>query len=145
MRELPDLVLHIVGSNMPDDILELADEHVIVHGFISDDELVTLYSGVRLSVVPLRFGAGVKGKVLEALHAGVPVVTTSVGAEGIPESENLLTIADEAETMASALTALYTNVERLEALAHAGQRMIAYEFSTGAVLAHIREDFLIKP
>jgi GT2 family glycosyltransferase len=145
MRELPDLVLHIVGSNMPDDILELADEHVIVHGFISDDELVILYSGVRVSVVPLRFGAGVKGKVLEALHAGVPVVTTSVGAEGIPESETLLTIADEAETMASALTALYTNVDRLEALAHAGQRMIANEFSTGAVLAHIREDFLIKP
>lgn len=52
-------------------------------GFVSEEELSELYRTCRIVVVPLRYGAGVKGKVIEALYNGAPVVTTSIGAEGI--------------------------------------------------------------
>ena len=143
MAKAPDLVLHIVGSNMPEDILALADDHVVVHGFVDDGTLTSLYQQVRLSVVPLRFGAGVKGKVLEALHAGVPVVTTGVGAEGIPDAASTLTIEDDAHSMAEAIVALYQDTDKLEALSGQGQAMMATHFVADAVLDLIRDDFLI--
>ena len=59
---LPDIKLHVVGSNMPGDINDLGGGNVIMHGFLEDEQLDALYSSIRLSVVPLRYGAGVKGK-----------------------------------------------------------------------------------
>ncbi|MBT7371267.1 MAG: glycosyltransferase, partial [Gammaproteobacteria bacterium] len=101
--------LNIVGSNMPQEITDLAGEDIVVHGFLSDEKLDELYRSVRLSVVPLRFGAGIKGKVLEAMDRGVPVVTTRIGAEGIPRSEDVLMIADDAERMASLIASCYND------------------------------------
>ncbi len=57
-------------------------------GFVSEEELSRLYAECRMVVVPLRYGAGVKGKVVEAIYNGAPIVTTSVGAEGIPGVED---------------------------------------------------------
>jgi O-antigen biosynthesis protein len=53
--------------------------------------------------VPLRFGAGVKGKVLEAIRYGVPLITTSIGAEGIPDALDVMGIADEPDAFAAAV------------------------------------------
>ena len=92
--------LHIVGSNLPDAVKKLACSNIVVHGFLSDQELTSLYKQVRLAVVPLRFGAGVKGKVVEALQQGLPVVTTSIGAEGLPEPDSVMHIADSVESFA---------------------------------------------
>ena len=61
---------------------------IVIKGFVSDEELERLYATCRVVVVPLRYGAGVKGKVLEALYNGAPVITTSIGAEGIPFVES---------------------------------------------------------
>ncbi|WP_406827635.1 glycosyltransferase [Microbulbifer sp. ARAS458-1] len=104
----PEVRLHVVGSNVPDEISDLASANVIVHGFVSDAELEQLYRAVRVCVVPLRYGAGVKGKVLEALQAGVPLVTTPIGAEGIPASETVMAVAESADDFAHELIALYT-------------------------------------
>ena len=60
---------------------------IIVKGFVSEEELADLYRNCRIVVVPLRYGAGVKGKVVEAIYNGAPIVTTSVGSEGIPDVE----------------------------------------------------------
>ena len=90
----------IAGSNPNNVVLELAGSDVEVHGYVTDAELVTLYSRAACAVVPLRFGAGVKGKVLEAVRYGIPLVTTSVGAEGIPDAESVMAIADDAQTFA---------------------------------------------
>ena len=54
-----------------------------------------LYSTSHCAVVPLRFGAGVKGKVLEAIQYGVPLVTTLVGAEGIPDYQKVMAVSDD--------------------------------------------------
>ncbi|MDB2376704.1 glycosyltransferase [Luminiphilus sp.] len=97
---IPDLKLHIAGSNPSQPVLDLASDDVIVHGYVSDDALTALYSRAACAVVPLRFGAGVKGKVLEAIRYGVPLVTTSTGAEGIPEASAVMQIANEPELFA---------------------------------------------
>ena len=84
--ELPDVNFYVVGSKVTDEIkaLEQPGNGIVIKGFVSDEELERLYATCRVVVVPLRYGAGVKGKVLEALYNGAPVITTSIGAEGIP-------------------------------------------------------------
>jgi glycosyltransferase involved in cell wall biosynthesis len=101
VQSCPDIKLHVVGSNPTDAVDALQSERVVVYGYLSDEELDALYRRVRQVVVPLRFGAGVKGKVLEAIQKNLPLVTTSVGAEGIPDTASVMNIADGAEEFAA--------------------------------------------
>ncbi|UWX04295.1 glycosyltransferase [Pseudoxanthomonas sp. NC8] len=80
----PDLKLSLVGANPTDQVRGLAGPRVEVTGYVSDEELARHYAEARVAVVPLRYGAGVKGKVVEAMQSGVPLVTTRVGAQGLP-------------------------------------------------------------
>jgi glycosyltransferase involved in cell wall biosynthesis len=64
-------------------------------------------------VVPLRYGAGIKGKVVESMAKGVPLVTTSIGAEGFYDAENYLAVKDDAEAFARRVLALYDDKEAL--------------------------------
>jgi GT2 family glycosyltransferase len=105
----PQTELHIVGSNIPDEIKSLGSEGVVVHGYLSDEALLELYSTVRSVIVPLRFGAGVKGKVVEALQQGVPLITTTIGAEGLPDAESVLHVADDHADFASRILAVENN------------------------------------
>ncbi len=98
-----DAHVHLVGSNPTGTVQALAGDGVEVHGYLSDDELAALYRQVGAAVVPLRFGAGVKGKVIEAINHNVPLVTTPVGAEGIPEAETVMWVEETAETLARRL------------------------------------------
>ena len=100
---IPGLRLHIAGSNPSQVVLDLASDCVTVHGYVSDEELISLYGRTACAVVPLRFGAGVKGKVLEAIRYGVPLVTTSIGAEGIPDALEVMRVADDPQGFAQAV------------------------------------------
>lgn len=80
----PNVVLTIIGSDCPTKIHELESENIRVLGYVSESELISAYATARATVVPLRYGAGVKGKVIESMKYGVPVITTDVGAEGLP-------------------------------------------------------------
>lgn len=113
LKEYPDIKWYIVGAKPPESVQGLADEHVIVKGFVSDEELDDLYSRCRLDVVPLRYGAGVKGKVLEAIYNQIPLVTTSVGAEGLSKEEDAYWMVDDAETMAELIINIYSNKDAL--------------------------------
>ena len=73
--------VHVIGSKIPASILELASDDVIVHGYVED--IAPFMDGCRLSVAPLRYGAGVKGKVNMAMSYGLPVVATPVAVEGM--------------------------------------------------------------
>lgn len=112
-NQLPDIVVYVLGSNPPKEVTELESENLRIVGFVTDEELTQYYSKCRMVVVPLRYGAGIKGKVIEAMRYGMPVVTTSVGAEGIIGSENILSIADDAEEFAARLAALYEDEDAL--------------------------------
>ena len=111
---LPDEKVFILGSNPPEEIRKLETDKLRIIGFVSDEELERFYTTCRLTIVPLRYGAGIKGKVVEAMRFGLPVVTTGIGAEGITGAESILTIVDDAETFAEKTAELYKNDELLQ-------------------------------
>jgi glycosyltransferase involved in cell wall biosynthesis len=99
----------IAGSKPPLDVLALAGDAVSVRADVSDAELRDLYRAARVAAVPLRYGAGVKLKAVEALREGLPLVTTSVGAQGLPGLGQVASICDEAQTFADAVCMLLTD------------------------------------
>jgi len=68
-----------------------------------------LYDKVKIVVAPLTFGAGIKGKIIESVAHGVPVVTTPIGAEGIEDAHKIMLIRNNEEEFANAVFSLYTN------------------------------------
>lgn len=98
--------LTIVGSRPPAEILALAGETIDVRGFVSDEALARVYRSARVAIAPLRFGAGMKGKVAEAMRFGLPMVTTSVGAQGLADAGDALLVADPAERQAELVLGL---------------------------------------
>ena len=92
-------------------------------------------------VVPLRYGAGVKGKVIEAIYNGIPIVTTSVGAEGIKNVEDVVCVEDEPKQFAEKVLELYNDDEQLEGMGNKSQQFVKEYFSTDAVWKIIEEDF----
>jgi GT2 family glycosyltransferase/glycosyltransferase involved in cell wall biosynthesis len=103
---LPGVRFHAVGSKTPDKILSLATPDVIITGFV--EELNPLLNQMRISVAPLRYGAGIKGKIGTAMALGLPVVATNLAAEGMSliEGENIL-LADSPEQFAEVISKLY--------------------------------------
>ncbi|WP_198018809.1 methyltransferase domain-containing protein [Azorhizobium doebereinerae] len=96
----------IAGSHPPDDLCSGVCEGVQLLGRVSDEELMRLYNEVGVSVAPLRFGGGMKGKVLEALSRATPLVTTSIGVQGIPDPTRFTGVEDEAEGFARAVLSI---------------------------------------
>ena len=138
----PGIQLHIVGSNMPDEIKSLDGDGIKVHGFLSDEALTELYQQVRASIVPLRFGAGVKGKVLEAMFHGIPVFTTTIGAEGVPSADAALFIADDAPSFAHNLVTYYPDLQVLENKSNLGSQVINEHFTYEAVSQVLAQHFI---
>ena len=120
LRErLPGVRVRVVGSSPPPVILEMASEDVIIEGFVED--LSPLLDQVRVSLAPLRYGAGIKGKIGTALAAGLPVVATSLAAEGMGmvEGEHVL-VADGPDDFAAAIVRLYEDEALWNKLSKAG-------------------------
>lgn len=108
-QRIPDIRLYIVGSNPPDELKARASDEVIVTGFVTDEELEKYYNDSRVVVVPLRYGAGVKGKVVEALYYQVPIITTSIGAEGLEQGDSAMLIQNNPSDFAASVINLYQN------------------------------------
>jgi len=138
--------LIIAGSKLPKSIAELASDRIEARGYVED--LTSLYSSCRLSVAPLRFGAGVKGKVVTSLSYGVPVVATSTAAEGaqLKDGESIL-IADTPDAFADAILRLYSDAELWQRLSVRGYRAFLDRFSLaaqGAALVTLVEELVAK-
>ncbi len=143
IREKLAVNFYIVGSRVTDEIkaLEQPGNGVVVKGFVSDEELEELYRKCRIVVVPLRYGAGIKGKVLEAMYNGAVVVTTSIGAEGIKEASDVLTVRDEADEFAEAVMELYDAPDKCRQISENTQIYMKEHFSLDAVWNCLKEDF----
>ena len=95
IRSVPGAELTILGSDPTSRVKALVGDHVMVSGHVSDAELREKYQSARVAVVPLRFGAGVKLKTVEALREGLPLVTTPVGAQGLPFLAETVSVCTE--------------------------------------------------
>ncbi len=104
----PCVILHVVGNHPPEEIAALASEDIRILGFVSDEELSKLYQQVRLAVVPLRFGAGVKGKTMEAISCSLPLVSTAIGIEGVG-LEDIVPATDDPQSFSERVVELYNN------------------------------------
>lgn len=129
----PRFRLRIVGSKAPPAVMALAGPGVEFLGRVSDDELNALYLTSGLAVVPLLFGAGVKGKVIEAMGKGVPVVMTSTGAQGLPNAEDFAFVVDGAEAMADVILRIAAAPADAAARASLALDFLEARFSTDAV------------
>ena len=124
----PLIRLLIAGAHPSREVLALAGEGVEVVGMVPD--LRTLFDRARVFVCPLRFGAGVKGKVMSALAYGLPIVSTTIGVEGsglIP-GEHVL-VADRASDFAAQTLRLYRDEDLWTRLSVQGQALLRAEFS----------------
>ena len=113
-KAVPDATLRICGSHMPKEFYEYASDRISIDGFIPDlDEFLR---GLKLTIAPLRFGAGLKGKVASSIGAGVPCIGTDIAFEGMAE-KGLKAIKFEANTpkdFAKHCAALYLNEKKWE-------------------------------
>jgi glycosyltransferase involved in cell wall biosynthesis len=113
-KERPDAVFYIVGNDPSKRVRALHDgKNVIVTGRV--DSVIPHLAGAAVFVAPMRAVAGVQNKILEALALGTPVVTSSIGAEGL--DRRILTVADTPEDFARATLALMANPARRRELA----------------------------
>lgn len=136
--QLPDVNFHVIGSKVPDGIRALADEHVLVHGYIQD--IAPYMDGCRISVAPLRYGAGVKGKVNMAMSYGLPVVATTAAVEGmhVRAGEDVL-VADDAAAFAAHVVRLYRDEALWNRLSANGLDNVERHFSFAAAREALRQ------
>ena len=139
---LPDIAFHCIGGDVPDEIGRLAQlPGVHIHGHVPD--LAPWLERCRVSVAPLRYGAGVKGKVNQAMAHGLPVVATPAAVEGmhLRDGEDVL-VADDAEGFAAAVVRVHRDAALWATLAANGRANVARHFSADAARGAVRELFL---
>ena len=141
-RSAPQLKLHIVGSKMPDEIRQMARPSVLVHGQLADVE--PYLDGCLALVAPLRFGAGVKGKINMAMAYGQPVISTALGVEGMYlEAQREVLIAESAADFEAAVLNLMSNSALWAQLSRAGLANVDKHFSFAAADLALSE--ILKP
>jgi len=138
-REMPGAHLHLVGSNPTPAVLDLAGAAVTVHGYVSDAALTALYRKIGAAVVPLQYGAGVKGKVIEAIAHHVPLVTTDIGAEGIPDAEEVMWIENTTEAIARRIAGILSGAESVGARLDGHEAWLSRHFDREQAADCLRE------
>lgn len=131
-RKHPAIPMYIVGSHPTEEVLALKDNDntIQVTGYVTEKKLNSYYESAKVAVIPLRFGAGVKGKVLEAMHAGVPVVTTEVGTQGMAElKDEVVLTANDADAMAQKINSLLENRTLWNRCSAKGKKFINNHYS----------------
>jgi O-antigen biosynthesis protein len=129
----PDLSLSLVGSNPTADVRALAGNGIEVTGFVPEEELASHYATARVAICPLRFGAGVKFKVVEAMYHGLPLVTTAIGAQGLGGIEAVCDVAESEQAIAAAVIRLVADDALWSARSKAQAAFVATRFTTDAV------------
>lgn len=107
-KQNPEIKVNVVGSYVTSDIEALASPNFIIKGFVND--LNTLLEQSKIFVAPLRFGAGIKGKIGQSLENNLPLVTTTIGAEGFNfGTQNKIMVANAKNDIANCIINLYND------------------------------------
>jgi len=141
-ERLPDIRFHCIGADAPDSLHALAATRpgVQLHGYVPD--VVPWMAGARIAVAPLRFGAGVKGKINLSMAHGQPVVATPCAVEGmhLTDGQDVL-VADSAAAFAGAVLRLHGDEALWQRLSAAGLRNIERHFSLDAARTVVERVF----
>jgi GT2 family glycosyltransferase len=127
-RRRPGISFHVYGSSVPESFAALAADDVVIEGFV--DSVDQALDRARVFVAPLRSGAGIKGKVLEALASGIPSVLSPIAAEGtgVRDGWDAL-VAETPGEWADAIVALYDDAARWADVSVAGRALVAANYS----------------
>ena len=137
-KALPHITFDIIGDNPSPETSAFDSPQVRIRGYVPDVGLDLNHA--RVFVAPLRFGAGIKGKVGEAMAHGLPVVTTSIGAEGFGLTHEFdVMIADDPETFAGAIVRLYSEEDLWKRIARNSRLRIEQNFTPEVVAETIRK------
>jgi glycosyltransferase involved in cell wall biosynthesis len=135
---IPEAVFQVIGPEPPTEVRSLSGSNIKILGYIAD--IGPYFDQARLSVAPLRFGAGVKGKVNQSMALGVPTVVSSVAAEGMYLVHGLnALIADDPASFADAVVQLWTSTELWKRISTNGRENIREHFSVEAARRPIDE------
>lgn len=130
-------VMHMIGSNMPQKLRRLETESLRATGYVAD--LATFLGRLKATVAPLRYGAGLKGKVLTSFASGTPCVMTSVAAEGMDLPDELgRFVVDTPEEIAEALVFLTSDEEVWTATSNACVAFMRQNFSSERIDALLK-------
>ena len=141
-QRLPDVRFHCIGGDVVAEIQALAnEENVVIHGHVAD--IAPYMEGCRIALAPLRYGAGVKGKVNLSMAHGQPVVATSCAVEGmhLNDGHDVL-VADSAADFAAAIIRLYSDEALWTTLRDNGRTNVSRHFSLDAARDTVRKLFL---
>jgi len=138
---LPDVRFHCIGGDCPPEILALsALDGVVVHGHVPD--IAPYMDGARVALAPLRYGAGVKGKVNLSMAHGQPVVATSCAVEGMHlQDRHDVLVADDAAGFADRVVELYRDEALWNRLSANGLDNVRTHFSLEAARGTVRRIF----
>ncbi|MCP1538095.1 glycosyltransferase [Methylorubrum extorquens] len=136
----PAVRITIAGSNPPEAIRRYAwmSPYVTVTGFVSDEALDRLYAEASVAIVPLRFGGGVKGKLIEAFSKGIPVVSTPTGVQGIADGAHIACVAEEAEAFAEQVLACLKGGEPITRKVRAAAEFLGENYSARALVERLQ-------
>ncbi len=134
----PKLELHVVGPGASEELRARRGRRVIFHGYVED--VRPHFAAATLMVVPIFSGGGTRLKVLEALASGTPLVSTSLGCEGLSIANGReALLADSASDFQNAVAALLRQPERRAALAEAGRRLVEERYSWASICGDLEK------
>lgn len=140
-RSIPEAKIYIVGSNPPPTLLKHQSNSVIITGFV--DDVRPYIDKASVFVVPLRMGSGTRLKVVEALSMQKPVVSTSIGSEGIDVTDNEdLLLRDEPEAFAEAVIELFSNGKLRSRLIDSGYNLVKSKYDWNVIGQSMDRAFL---
>lgn len=138
---IPNVRFWAIGSNPPPEILRLSSKSIVVTGFVND--LSDVLDNIKVAVAPLRYGAGVKGKIATTLSLGLPCVASTIAAEGmgLQDQQNIL-IADQPDEFAAAVLRLYNDKGLWDRISENGIRFSENTYGVAAAektMQHVLE------
>jgi GT2 family glycosyltransferase/glycosyltransferase involved in cell wall biosynthesis len=137
-EQLPEVEFHLIGSKAPDEIRSLHGEGVTFHGFVPD--LEPWLDGCRIAVAPLRYGAGIKGKVNMSMSRGQPVVATPIAVEGMfAKAGQDILVAETPEQFAAEVVRLYRDEELWNRVSAHGLENVRRYFSVETARLGLQE------
>lgn len=138
--EFPELKLYIIGKKPDERLIDLSKKYsdIIITGFVED--LETYFTKCKVNVIPLRFGSGMKVKTINGLCRGIPMVTTSIGAEGLQVTNGKdIFIEDELEPFAEKIKLLLHDKSIWESIANESKKTAAKYYTWDSLYKILEE------